>query len=83
MGVRTTSLEQGGFSNQMMRSKSKGYGFANDIITMAKILQFPPKPDPQRKPRRSASGGVSFTLRVDAKEIAEELKKRIRECEED
>ena len=44
MGVRTTSLEQGGFSNQMMRSKSRGYGFAKDIILMAKVLPFPARP---------------------------------------
>jgi hypothetical protein len=66
----------------MMRSKSRGYGCVKDLTMMANILPFPPKPDPQRKPRRSASRGVSFTLRVDAKEIAEELKKQIGECED-
>ena len=51
------------------------------MIAVAKILPFPSKPNPRRKPCRSASGGVSFTLRVDANEIADELVNQIKRGE--
>ena len=64
----------------------------------ATVLPFPARPTqtttkPKKKSAKKrvakkkgkatpASRGVSFTLRVDAKEIADELKKQIRECED-
>ncbi len=44
---------------------------------MAKILPFPPTPRPPKKAKQKPSPGLSYTLKIDAKELAEAVVKRL------
>ena len=44
---------------------------------MAKVLPFVPKPAPYRAPKRRPSRGVSFTLQINADDVATELIKQL------